>query len=128
MGSIYITYIGFRIATASIANVDINAQEKPQFLQGFLLQWLNPKAWVACISGVALFISPENHSTLFTFILVYFLVCYVSLTAWAIAGDRIGLLLGTKGHRRIFNRIMGGVLILCAISLLYSQLFAHNSA
>ncbi|WP_444901002.1 LysE family translocator [Microbulbifer sp. SSSA007] len=127
LGSAYVIYIGYKIATASDATIDIAEQTKPRFHEGFLLQWLNPKAWVACISGVALFSSAESHSSLMTFVLIYFLVCYTSLAIWALAGDRARLLLGTEHRVKVFNGIMGGLLILCALYLLYTQLLTGQS-
>ncbi len=64
-----------------------------------LLQWLNPKAWIACASGVALFASPSTHAPLLVFMAIYLVVCYLSLAAWALLGDRVALLLDSPGGR-----------------------------
>ena len=120
VGSLYVIYIGLKVAGASGA-IDISERARPRFHEGFLLQWLNPKAWVACVSGVALFSQPESHASLIAFVSIYFLVCYGSLAVWALAGDRVRLLLGTEARVRIFNMIMGGLLIACAVYLLYLQ-------
>ncbi|WP_444915589.1 LysE family translocator [Microbulbifer sp. TRSA007] len=122
-GSIYVAYIGYQTAAAPTNHADIEQLQKPRFYQGFLLQWLNPKAWIACLSGVAIFSSSDDHSNLLSFTLIYFLVCYISLSTWAIAGDRARLLLESQYRRKIFNRSMGSLLIICATYLLYSQAF-----
>lgn len=124
VGSAYVIYIGCRLAGAA-GSIDIAESARPRFHEGFLLQWLNPKAWVACVSGVALFSRPESHASLITFVSIYFLVCYASLAAWALAGDRVRLLLGTEARVRIFNMVMGGLLIGCALYLLYLQFFGQ---
>ncbi|QIL91033.1 LysE family transporter [Microbulbifer sp. SH-1] len=122
IGSAYVIYIGSKIAGAS-GSIDIAERARPRFHEGFLLQWLNPKAWVACVSGVALFSRPESHASLIAFVSIYFLVCYASLALWALAGDRVRLLLGTEMRVRIFNVIMGSLLIACAAYLVYLQFF-----
>ncbi|HBQ8024281.1 TPA: LysE family translocator, partial [Klebsiella aerogenes] len=53
-GSAFIIYIGYKIAS-SRSELSLTKSEAPSFTQGFLLQWLNPKAWIACASGVVLF-------------------------------------------------------------------------
>lgn len=117
-GSAYVLYIGYRIAMAS-GSIDVSERARPRFHEGFLLQWLNPKAWVACVSGVALFSQPESQTSLIVFVLIYFMVCYVSLAAWALVGERARLLLDTDMRVRAFNSFMGRLLIFCAAYLLY---------
>ena len=51
-GSLFIIYMGYLLATSKPA-LDIKQQNLPTFIQGFLLQWLNPKAWIAWIACVA---------------------------------------------------------------------------
>lgn len=123
VGCAYVIYIGCRVAGAA-GSIDITERDRPRFHEGFLLQWLNPKAWVACVSGVALFSSPESNDNLIAFVTIYFLVCYASLAAWAVAGEKVRLLLGSESRVRFFNFVMGGLLIACAAYLLYVQFFA----
>lgn len=119
-GSAFIIYIGYKIASSQ-PELTLNKVDIPSFTHGFLLQWLNPKAWIACASGIALFSEPSTQTTLITFIIIYFLVCYFSLTAWAILGDKVSILLNSTQRIRIFNFLMGGTLIITACYLLYSQ-------
>ncbi|VFT14603.1 putative efflux protein [Pseudomonas aeruginosa] len=55
-GAAFIAHVGYRIATAD-PRLALEENGVPGFFQGVLLQWLNPKAWIACASGVALFAS-----------------------------------------------------------------------
>ncbi len=52
---------------------------------------------IACASGVALFASPSTHAPLLVFMAIYLVVCYLSLAAWALLGDRVALLLDSPG-------------------------------
>jgi threonine/homoserine/homoserine lactone efflux protein len=72
-----------------------------------LLQWLNPKAWIACASGVALFSEPVNAFYTDGLYIIYFLVCYISLAAWAVLGNNVSILLSSAQRIRVFNVLMG---------------------
>lgn len=126
-GSAFIIYVGYRIAS-SHPELTVEKSDIPSFMQGFLLQWLNPKAWIACASGAALFSNTQTHSTLITFMVIYFVVCYLSLAAWAVLGDRVSILLNSTLRIRIFNLAMGGMLIATACYMLYLQFFTASPA
>jgi len=122
IGSSFIVYMGYKIAT-SLGEISIENKENkiPTFYNGFLLQWLNPKAWIACISGVSMFVN--NDKTLFIFVLIYFVVCYLCLSFWGILGQKIAMFLSTNIRLRIFNMIMGSILIFSALLLIVRHLF-----
>ena len=65
-GSLFIAYIGYLIASSK-PQLDIKEQNKPTFIQGFLLQWLNPKAWIACVAGASLFSTSHSNQVFLTF-------------------------------------------------------------
>ena len=119
-GSMLIIYMGYLIAFSK-SELNIEKKNQPTFTQGFLLQWLNPKAWLACVASVSLFSNPNSHQVFLQFSLVYFLVCYLSLFSWSVLGDRATALLNSEFRLRVFNSVMGGLLIATACFLLYSQ-------
>ena len=122
LGSAFIVYIGYKIASAD-PQVAMDRKNAPTFMQGFALQWLNPKAWMACASGAALFSDPKTIAPLLVFVIVYFLICYISLAAWALLGDRAATYLNSETRIRLFNLSMGGLLIATATYLVYVQVF-----
>lgn len=122
MGSAFIVYIGYKIASAD-PQVAMDRKTPPTFMQGFALQWLNPKAWMACASGAALFSDPNSIAPLLLFVIVYFLICYISLAAWALLGDHAATYLNSETRIRLFNLSMGGLLIATATYLVYVQVF-----
>ena len=124
-GSIFIIYMGYMIASSK-PEINIEKQNRPKFLQGFLLQWLNPKAWMACVAGVSLFSSPDSHSLFLTFSLIYFLVCYLALFSWSVLGDKATVILNSEFRINLFNKMMGGLLMATACFLLYVQ-FIQNA-
>lgn len=120
-GSIFILYMSYKIAKSE---PEISAQRVncPKFMEGVLLQWLNPKAWLACISGISLFADEKSFFPLFLFISLYFVVCFFSLSSWAVLGDKLKLILGSKTRLIVFNYVMGMLLSACAVYLLYASL------
>jgi len=108
-GAAFICYIGYQISRSDAA-LEHSQDSSSSFLHGALLQWLNPKAWIACLSAITAFnLGDTDQLLLFTGL--YFLICYASIGSWALAGDKISQLLSTTENRRWFNRIMGGMLI-----------------
>jgi threonine/homoserine/homoserine lactone efflux protein len=119
-GFSFIVYIGYKIAT-SVSSLEIKDGNKKnlKFYEGFLLQWLNPKAWIASLSGVSMFTGNEK---LFIFISIYFIVCYLSLSFWGYLGLYFTKFLNTHNKLKIFNIIMGSILILSAVIMILSNL------
>ena len=82
-GTLFVCYIGIKIilsaANISISSAPVEHMLIPNFKDGFLLQWLNPKAWLACVSGITMFTSIENPQSLPIFIIIYFFTCYACL-------------------------------------------------
>lgn len=122
-GSLYIIYMGYKIATIK-PDLKIKQNRRPKFLDGFLLQWLNPKAWLACVSGVSIFSSAQSYKPFMTFSIIYFFVCYASLSFWALLGDKVAILLNSPLRLRLFDLFMGAVLIATGLYLAYSHFAA----
>lgn len=120
-GSLYIIYMGYKIASSK-PELEVKKKNVPKFYEGFLLQWVNPKAWIACVSGVVIFASAESYVPFLTFTSIYFVVCYASLSAWAVLGTKVSFLLNSHFRLRFFNLSMGILLIATAIYLCYSHL------
>lgn len=121
IGALFIIYIGYKIASSKgQLNIEKSEQKTLKFYEGFLLQWLNPKAWVACISGVSMFSINEN--SLIIFVVMYFVVCYVSLSFWGVLGQKATRYLNTNMRLQLFNITMGTILIISALSLIISNL------
>jgi len=118
IGAVFISYLGIMIARAK-PKLDIEESNKPTFMQGVLLQWLNPKAWIACMVGVSLFSESEHYQQFLTFLVVYFFVCYLSLFTWSVIGDKAAILLNSEFKMKLFNQTMGGLLMVTSLFLLF---------
>jgi len=120
LGSLFIIYLGYKIAISNSKIQLDNEKKVPKFYEGFLLQWLNPKAWIACISGASLF----SHSVaeLITFIIIYFIICYICISSWALFGHHAKIILNNKLKLKLFNIIMGSLLIFSTLYFLINLL------
>jgi threonine/homoserine/homoserine lactone efflux protein len=87
-GTAFICYMGYKIVVSK-PEIQIQSKTRPGFYQGFLLQWLNPKAWIACISGISAFNLADSLPMLAIFVSLYFVICYASIASWALVGDKI---------------------------------------
>ncbi len=120
-GTIYMLYMGWKIATAKPhpKSLKTSLSEKPKLKDGLIMQWSNPKAWMACLSGIASFTQPDTIAPLLIFASLYFVICYLSIGLWAWAGDKLSSLLHQENVYQRFNRIMGGLLAITALYLAY---------
>jgi len=116
-GTLFLCYMGYRIATADSTELSVVEEARPSFIQGALLQWLNPKAWIASVSGISVFSLSGSLPVLLMFSGLYFVICYLSIASWAWAGDRVSDYLDAGLYLKWINLVMGGVLILVALYL-----------
>ncbi len=112
IGCIYMVYIGVRVfnTKGSIDSGDKGGETVPTFTQGWLMQWLNPKAWGACLAGCSLFEVYYSRERLLFFLTIYFTLCYLGIAIWALLGDKIQRWINSEIKVKIFNRVMGCML------------------
>lgn len=58
----------------------------PGFMAGALMQWLNPKAWLASASGIGAYTSGNDLQQIALFAALYLPICWLSLGSWVYAG------------------------------------------
>ena len=121
-GTAFICYMGYKIATAH-PELPATEQRQPSFLHGAALQWLNPKAWIASLSGTAAFEATPGNG-LFLFAGLYLVICFFAVAVWAFAGERVGDLVENATVLGWLNRILGSLLFAVAFYLLYLHLAA----
>ena len=122
VGGAFIAYMGM-LLIASSNKLALKKAKIPNFVDGFLLQWLNPKAWSACLAGVSAFLTEGTDHALLVFSSIYFVICYLSIGLWAYAGDKASALLEKPRHFRAFNLAMGGGLVVIAIYLIIRNIW-----
>jgi len=118
LGTSYILYLGVKLIRAK-GDVSSEDKPKPKFHEGAILQWLNPKAWIACLIGVAAFVTGEGLGTILIFCLIYFVMCILGVSFWAVMGAFTQNFLTTPKHLSYLNTVMGASLCGVAIYLFF---------
>lgn len=117
-GVVFLLYLAYQLVRDDGQLTTAQAPKVPTALGGALMQWLNPKAWLACLAGMGAFVADGDVVMVWVFALLYLVICWLSLASWAWAGASLrGYLKRTAGIRW-FNRGMAVLLAGCAVYLL----------
>ncbi|MCL2892439.1 LysE family translocator [Brenneria tiliae] len=119
LGSLYLLWLAWKIATAAYERLEtMAAPPRPiRLYQGWLLQFLNPKAWLMALGAVASFslAGQEYKHSVAAISLGIVLVNLVSGVIWLGFGTLIGRLLRSKKAWIIFNASMGVLTAACVL-------------
>lgn len=119
----YVFWLAWKIATSmSVPRADGDTTAKPiSFVQGALLQWINPKAWaVALIATVTYTTQADYTLSLVLLILVFAIVNLPSICTWAASGAILRSFLQDPVKRRTFNIVMALLLVATMVPILLS--------
>jgi threonine/homoserine/homoserine lactone efflux protein len=118
-GAAYMLYLAWKVGTAKPKEEAAETPGRPMtFLQAVAFQWVNPKAVVAALSGVAVYMRPGHELYDFAIVLTVFAVATVLSTAtWAGFGVALRRLLRDPRHARIFNIVMAILLAATVIPI-----------
>ncbi|MDD0974201.1 LysE family translocator [Pseudomonas fontis] len=117
-GVLFLLYMAWKLARDNGQLGDGRPTRVPSLLDGAVMQWLNPKAWLACVAGIGAFVGQGENTVLWQFTLIYLVICYLSLGCWAWAGSAIRRYLDNPRRIRLFNRSLALLLIASAVYLL----------
>jgi threonine/homoserine/homoserine lactone efflux protein len=112
-GALYMLWLAFRVATAHAKGEEGGTPARPfTFLQAAAFQWINPKAVIAAVSAVAIYVRPGHETGDFVVMLTVLTVATaLSVSTWAGFGVALRGLLANPRHARIFNVSMGALLV-----------------
>jgi threonine/homoserine/homoserine lactone efflux protein len=105
-GVAFLLYMAWRLAVDDGRLEPAAAGNGPSLLDGALMQWLNPKAWLASVAGMGLFAANGDVLRVWLFAGLYFVICYGSIACWAGAGAFLSRYLQAPGRVRWLNRTM----------------------
>ncbi|AEY01894.1 lysine exporter protein LysE/YggA [Oceanimonas sp. GK1] len=111
----FLLYMSLRLATASGSLPMPGSGQAPGLLAGALMQWLNPKAWLASASGIAAY-TDGGLNQIGLFALLYLPICWCSLACWLWLGSRLRRHLHNTRWLVLLNRLLA---LLLAASCLY---------
>ncbi|ADT86971.1 hypothetical efflux protein [Vibrio furnissii NCTC 11218] len=114
VGSLYLLYLAVRILLAKDLGLKSNPQMamKALFVQGILIQLLNPKAWIFASSGVSLYVLNQvnTHSALGWFCSLSLVICFIGVGVWAVLGQSVAQWLNSPRRQRWFQLILAAML------------------
>ncbi|EOD55670.1 LysE family translocator [Aeromonas molluscorum] len=93
------------------------ASRSPAFWHGAVMQWLNPKAWLAASMGAGAYGAIGGPGQVLLFCLLYLVICLASIACWAYAGSQLRGALLCQRRLRWFNRAMAALLLLSGLYL-----------
>jgi len=120
VGSVYLLWLAYKVATAHLARDTGGVPTRPfTFWQAAAFQWINPKGLVAAISAIAIYLRPGQEARdLAIMVAVFGIVTAGSVTTWASFGVALRRLLRDPGRARLFNIVMGLLLVASIVPML----------
>jgi len=104
VGSIWLLYLGFVL---SKLNSEIKTEKpvKLTFIQAYLMQFINPKAWIVAISGAGAFMPHLGsiHLNVFVLAISFNIVGLPCMLVWIKFGDLISKLIKSEKSSRILG-------------------------
>ena len=116
LGTLYLLWLAWKIATASgVGNAAARAAPFT-FLQAVAFQWINPKAWTGAIPTVATYVPRDGYFTnLFIIMIVAILTVIPAVLLWTAGGLWVRRLLEKPRRLRLFTISLA---VLLAVSLI----------
>ncbi|HDZ45580.1 hypothetical protein LCGC14_0096910 [marine sediment metagenome] len=118
-GILFLLYLAYKLTQHDGRVQTQSADKAPGFMTGAMMQWLNPKAWLASAAGIGAYTSANEPYQLWLFAVLYLPICWLSLASWVYAGA----FLKRYVHRPIIlltiNRTLAVCLAASALFLLF---------
>jgi threonine/homoserine/homoserine lactone efflux protein len=112
-GAAYMLYLAWKVATAHHGGGEGEARARPfTFMQAAAFQWINPKALIAVVGGVVLYVRPGHEWIDFPLMLAVMTVATLGAVAlWTGFGVALRRFLRDPARARIFNVSMALLLV-----------------
>ncbi|MYE01155.1 MAG: LysE family translocator [Alphaproteobacteria bacterium] len=108
-GGLYFAWLGVQLLRSNEAAEDGSVSRSLSFAAMFLLQFVNPKAWLLVLAVTV--IAHGSVTNLAVLVSIMSAVSLVCLSLWAAMGRIIGVLLQGSAARLWVDRILGALLI-----------------
>ncbi|EPC04002.1 lysine transporter LysE [Litchfieldella anticariensis FP35 = DSM 16096] len=115
-GVVFLLYLSVRLARDDGRLPEADNHEAPGFMTGALMQWLNPKAWLASASGIGAYTNGNDLQQIIIFALLYLPICWLSLGSWVYAGAFLRRYVHRPAVLITINRTLA---VLLAVSCVY---------
>ena len=119
VGAAYILYLAYKMfGSLNIAATEDKSRPL-KYYEAILFQFVNPKAWVICITAVSLFYPEQENLIIGTLFMVVMstVINIPSISIWAFGGSVIRFYLNNIKLKKIIEWLLALLLIATAISV-----------
>lgn len=109
-GIAFMLYLSYQLARDNGQITETDPRKAPGFMTGVLMQWINPKAWLAAASGIGAYTQHAELWQVLVFAAVYTPICWLSLSGWVYAGAFLRRYVRRPGILRAINRTLAVLL------------------
>ena len=122
LGSAYLLWLAWKIATAEPASEHTSTGKPFTFWQAAIFQYVNPKAWTMAITGISAFTLQGDLliPSALAVVVAFGLVEYPCCSFWAVLGTQVRRFLSSPKNLRRFNQGLGVLTAGCVVFILSS--------
>lgn len=118
LGIAFLLYLSYQLFIDNGELNDSNDKHAPTFMTGVVMQWLNPKAWLASVSGISAYIPQAKTDEVLVFAGLYLPICWLSLSVWVGVGIVLGQYFQSPAKMRFMNKTLAILLAASCFTLL----------
>ena len=121
MGAIYLSYLAWKMFGSLNIKISEDKSAPLRYYEAILFQFVNPKAWMICITAVSLFYPDQENIFVGTLFMVVMstIINIPSISVWAFGGSIIRKYLKNHKFKKILEWFLAILLICTAISILF---------
>ena len=111
-GGVYLLYLAWRVASSRSLGGGADGAARPMHLtEAAAFQWVNPKAWVLAVTGMAVYTDPAQPFVSVVVVVITFTIINLpSVSCWAGFGTALRSFLADPARLKWFNIGMGVLL------------------
>lgn len=115
LGAAYMLYLAFVMARSGWQEEQEGQEKGGSYSAGVILQLLNMKSWVSCLSLFAVYVVPYSQSFLLIALIsvVYFLIMLIASATWGLFGSAMRRFVSR--YKKPFGLVMAASLVYCAV-------------
>ena len=119
IGACYLLYLAWKMFGSLNISITEEKSSPLKYYEAILFQFVNPKAWVICITAVSVFYPEKENLIIGTLFLVIMstIINLPSISMWAFGGSIIRRYLSNKKLKTIIEWILAILLLGTAISI-----------
>lgn len=122
LGALFLAFLAWKIATSAPVR-PVDSPSRPlSFWQGFLFQWINPKAWVMITGAVSAYRFPEFSPLLQALMLAltFLILGFPCSAIWLLGGSGMQRFVANSRQLRALNLVLALLLAASIVPLLFN--------